>query len=128
MMGPCFVGNSRNSLPMAEDYPFRPCRIHHNSAESGWGEVLSPQRRSGCRWILQGRGIAGNPDSRQSLAIVPRHLFRGAGGQFPGVALQLDQVVEGVSSTQLAGVDQAHEQIADLRPIEGAIEQGVLSM
>jgi hypothetical protein len=44
------------------------------------------------------------------------------------VALQLDQVVEGVSSTQLAGVDQAHEQIADLRPMQGAVEERILSM
>src|SRR5580704_5758041 len=64
----------------------------------------------------------------QSLAIVPRHPFRGPGGQLPGVALQLDQVVEGVGSTQLAGVDQAHEQIADLRPVQGAVKQGVLAM
>ena len=39
------------------------------------------------------------------------------------MALQLDQVVEGVGSTQLAGVDQAHEQIADLRPVQGAVEE-----
>jgi hypothetical protein len=43
------------------------------------------------------------------------------------VALQLDQVVEGVGSTQLAGVDQAHEQIADLRPVQGTVEEGILS-
>ena len=61
---------------------------------------------------------------RQSLAIVPRHPFRGASGQFPGMALQLDQVGEGVGSTQLAGVDQAHEQVADLSPAQGAVEEG----
>ena len=44
------------------------------------------------------------------------------------MALQLDQVVEGVGSAQLAGVDQAHEQIANLRTMQGAIEQGVLAM
>ena len=65
---------------------------------------------------------------RQSFAIVPRHPFRRPGGQFLGMALQLDQVVEGVRATQLAGVDQAHEQIAYVRPIQGAVEQGVLSM
>jgi len=64
----------------------------------------------------------------QSLAIVPGHPFRGAGGQFPGVALQLDQVVEGVGSAQLAGVDQAHEQIADLGPVQSAVEEGIFSM
>ena len=64
----------------------------------------------------------------QSLAIAPRHPFRGTGGQFHGVALQLDQVVEGVGATQLAGMDQAHKQITGLRSVESAIEQGVLSM
>ena len=43
------------------------------------------------------------------------------------MALQLDQVVERVDAAQLAGVDQAHEQITDLRPVQGAVEQGVLS-
>ena len=100
MPDPCFTGISRSSLRMAEDYPFRPCGIHHNSKRMG---------------------------SRQSLAIVPWHPFRGAGGQFPGVALQLDQIVEGVGATQLAGVDQAHEQIADLCPVQSAIKQGVLA-
>ena len=65
---------------------------------------------------------------RQSFAIVPRHPFRRPGGQFLGMALQLDQVVERVDAAQLAGVDQAHEQITDLRPVQGAVEQGVLSM
>jgi hypothetical protein len=27
----CFTGISRSSLPMAEDYPFRPCGIHDNA-------------------------------------------------------------------------------------------------
>jgi hypothetical protein len=44
------------------------------------------------------------------------------------VTLQLDQIVEGVGSAQLAGVNQAHEQIADLRPVQGTVEEGILSM
>jgi hypothetical protein len=59
----------------------------------------------------------------QSLTIVPRHPFRGAGGQFLSMTLQLDQVVEGVGSTQLAGVDQAHEQITDLGAVQSAIKE-----
>ena len=35
---------------------------------------------------------------RESLAIVPWHPLRRAGGQFPGMPLQLDQVVEGVDA------------------------------
>ena len=44
------------------------------------------------------------------------------------MALEFDQVVEGVGAAQLAGVDQRHEQVADLRSVERAIEQRVLSM
>jgi hypothetical protein len=44
------------------------------------------------------------------------------------MALQFDQVIEGVCAAQLAGVDQAHEQIADLGTVQGAIKQGILSM
>ena len=64
----------------------------------------------------------------KSLAIVPRHPSGGAGGQFLGMTLKLDQVVEGVGAAQLAGMDQAHEQIADLRTVQCAIKQSILPM
>jgi len=44
------------------------------------------------------------------------------------MALQFDQVVEGVGATQLACVDQDHEQIADLSSVQSAIKQRILSM
>jgi hypothetical protein len=44
------------------------------------------------------------------------------------VALQRDEVVEGLDLVQFGGMDQAHEQVADARPIQGAIEQRVLAM
>ena len=44
------------------------------------------------------------------------------------MALDFDQVVEGVGAAQLAGMDQAHEQIADLRTVKGAIKQGILTV
>jgi hypothetical protein len=44
------------------------------------------------------------------------------------MALDFDQVVEGVGAAQLAGMDQAHELIADLRTVQGAIVQYVLTM
>ena len=64
----------------------------------------------------------------QRLAVVPRHPLRWVGRQFLGVPLQLGQIVERVGAAQLAGVDQAHEQVADLRPVQGPIEQGVLAV
>src|SRR6266496_2296668 len=44
----------------------------------------------------------------QRLAVVPGHPLRGVGLQFPGMALQLRQIVERVGAAQLAGVDQRH--------------------
>jgi hypothetical protein len=42
--------------------------------------------------------------------------------------LQLGEVVEGVGPAEFAGVNQAHEQIADASPILGLIEERVLAM
>ena len=44
------------------------------------------------------------------------------------MALDFGQVVEGVGAAQLAGMDQAHEQIANLGSGKGAIKQGILTM
>ena len=59
-------------------------------------------------------------------ALVPRHPLRRAGRQFLSVALQLGQIVEGVGAAQLTSVNQAHEQVAHLRPVQRPIEQGIL--
>ena len=50
-------------------------------------------------FIIALNGTGREHGSRQSLAIVPGHPFRGPGGQFLSVALQLDQIVEGVGAT-----------------------------
>src|ERR1035437_3526092 len=42
--------------------------------------------------------------------------------------LQLGQVVEGVGAAQFAGVDQAHEQVANAGPILGLVKQRVLAV
>ena len=44
------------------------------------------------------------------------------------MALQGDEVVEWLDLVQFRGMNQAHEQIADPRTIQGPIEQRVLSM
>ena len=44
------------------------------------------------------------------------------------MALQLGKVVERIGAAQLTGMDQAHEKIARLRAVQGAIEQGILAM
>ena len=44
------------------------------------------------------------------------------------MALQLGQVAEGVDLAELAGVDEAHEHVADMGSVTGLVEQGVLAM
>jgi len=48
--------------------------------------------------------------------------------QFLGVALDLDQVIEGVDAAQLTGVNQAHKQVTYLRPVQRPVEQCIFSM
>src|ERR1700676_793349 len=55
--------------------------------------------------------------------VVPRHPLRGLRLHFLSMAPQLDQVVEEVGVAQLTGVNQAHEQITHLRPIQRPIKQ-----
>src|SRR5262245_26852183 len=52
----------------------------------------------------------------------------GAGRECAGVLLQLGPVVERIDPVQLAGGDQAHEQIAHAGAVLGLVEQRVLAM
>ena len=54
---------------------------------------------------------------RQRLAVVPGHPLRRVLLQLLGMPLQLGEVVERIDAVQLAGVDQAHEQVAHARSI-----------
>jgi hypothetical protein len=58
----------------------------------------------------------------------PGHPLRRRLLQLLGVPLQLIQIVERIGSIQLAGVNQAHEQIAYLCSIASLVKQGVLAM
>jgi len=42
--------------------------------------------------------------------------------------LEFGQIVGPVGAAQLAGVNQAHVQVADLCPVQRSVEQGVLPM
>jgi hypothetical protein len=44
------------------------------------------------------------------------------------VPLKLGEVVERIGTRQLAGVDQAYEQIAGFGAMQGAIEESILAM
>jgi hypothetical protein len=88
---------------MAANDPFRPGRIHHITRLWAW--------RAGRR-----------------LAVVPGHPLRGTALQLLGVPLQLGQIVERIDAVQFAGVDQAHEQIADRGAVQRLVEECVLAV
>lgn len=45
------------------------------------------------------------------------------GGDFAGMAEEFGEIIEGVCLIELAGVDQAHEHVADAGPVLRAIEK-----
>jgi hypothetical protein len=59
---------------------------------------------------------------------VPRHPRRRIRHQLTGVPLELGEVVERIGVRQLTGVDQAHEQVAHLGAVQGAIKQRIFAM
>ena len=90
---------------MTEEYPFRPGRIQFTLG-----------------------GIQEGAGPRQRRTVVPGHPLRRRLLQFFRVPLQLVQIVERIGAIQLAGVDQAHEQIADTGSISSLIKQRILAM
>jgi hypothetical protein len=59
----------------------------------------------------------------QCFPVIPRHpLLRTAGHQL-AVFLQRGQVVEGIGIAELARVDEAHEEVANVSPVLGLIEE-----
>jgi hypothetical protein len=77
--------------------------------------------RPSCRTFILRRG--GCCELCQRLAVVPRHPRCRVRGEFSGMPLQLREIVEGIGSVQLTGMDQTHEQIARLGSIQRSIEQ-----
>ncbi len=75
--------------------------------------------------LLRGRGRC---EPRQRLAVIPGHPLRWVGRQLPGMPLQLGEVVEGIGSIQLAGVDQAHEQVTGLGAVQRFVEERILAV
>ena len=71
------------------------------------------------RWTVGpetiGSGIGGvGREAGQSLGVAPRHPGHGVECDRGLMALQGHQVVEGLHVVQLRGMDQAHEEVADL--------------
>ena len=60
--------------------------------------------------------------------VIPGHPGLRLRRQLSGVPLQGREVIEWIDPAQLAGVDQAHEHVADMSPAGSLVEQGVLAM
>lgn len=60
--------------------------------------------------------------------MVPRHSVGGIRGDEDVVAQEGDEVVERGDAIQLSGVDHTHENVADMRPVQGVIIIGVVSV
>jgi hypothetical protein len=56
------------------------------------------------------------------LVVIPGHPQRRVGRQFPMMPQKVGQVVERVNIAKLAGVNQAHEQIAHLGSVQSSIK------
>ena len=80
-----FTGISESPFSMAAYYSFRP---------SSRTFIL---RRGGCHEL------------RQRLTVIPWHPIRRMRGELRDMPLQLREVVEGIDSVQLTGMDQTHE-------------------
>src|SRR5262249_31451460 len=111
--------------------------LRRESARRSWaidsGRLLAGAAFFGLRWDMASAPLAVSLRLRprlvrQSLAVIPGHPQLGTGRDPVGVPLQLRQVVERVGLIHLAGVDQAHEQVADARPVLGLVEQGILAV
>jgi len=70
----------------------------------------------------------GRREPSQRIAIVPGHPLRWVSLQLLRVPLQPGEVVEGIGSVQLAGVNQAHEQIADPGAVQRLVEERVFAV
>src|SRR3974390_321996 len=62
------------------------------------------------------------------VAIVPRHPLLRTSSHRLAVFLQCGQVVEGIGITELAGVDEAHEQVPNMGTVLSFVEERVLAV
>jgi hypothetical protein len=81
--------------------------------------IVSGQRRT---FILRRRGCC---EPCQCVAKVPRHPLLRVRGKFRAMPLQFREVVEGIGSVQLTGVNQTHEQITDMCSVQRLVEKCV---
>src|SRR5437016_13767147 len=89
---------------------------------------LLKREHSSTRNARSTRCLAGRHTTFEGVSIVPGHPLCRASEQLSAMFLQPGQVVESVRAAELAGVDEAHEQVAHPRAVLGLVEQRVLPM
>ena len=60
--------------------------------------------------------------------VIPREPILGIGFYRFRVRGESQQVVEGIDAVEVAGVDYAHEAVADFRPMDRLVEKAVFAM
>ena len=97
-------------------------------ALGAWWSTGPPRRRWTRRISEWWRARSSGTGAREGVAIVPGHPLVGMKDDFTGVLEQLGEVVEGVDTFELAGVDEGHEQVADAGAVERFEEQRGFAM
>jgi len=85
------------------------------------GSVMESSYSIGAPGILAGIHAAAEP--RQRLPVIPGHPVLRPLGELLRVLLQLGQIVEGIAGAELAGVDEAHKEVAHSGAVLGLVEQ-----
>src|ERR1039457_7533232 len=92
--------------------------------------VLPARMRNavGHRAYRLGGRVGAGVDLREGRLGVPGHPVGGVRADRRGMALESDEVFKRGDLVQLGGVDEAHENIADARAVEGAVKEGIFPM
>src|ERR1022692_1714713 len=92
--------------------------------------VLPARMRNavGHRAYRLGGRVGAGVDLREGRLVVPGHPVGGVRADRRGMALESDEVFKRGDLVQLGGVDEAHENIADARAVEGAVKEGIFPM
>ena len=80
------------------------------------------------RYPQSGGWVAGCAAALERFPVVPGHPFLRAPGHVLGMPLQLGQIIEGISASKLAGVNQAHEDIAHMGTVRGLEKESGLAV
>src|ERR1039458_4089718 len=108
----------------------RPGFLRKTGAISCTDCVLPARMRNavGHRAYRLGGRVGAGVDLREGRLVVPGHPFGGVRADRRGMALESDEVFKRGDLVQLGGVDEAHENIADARAVEGAVKEGIFPM